>query len=643
MTRPRAFRAKPAAIFRSLRDPWLWLLVAAMVAGGIAAYRVPYSFTLDIGGGPGSRVYDEPYLLSGFNDDPEPDPGTEPPGAFRWAFEEARLVFPGLGRGVYAATLRVATARPGTAPTPSHWRSNGAPLSTIPIGLAPRFYHVLLPSEGPHLDLRMSTPPFGAPGDPRPLAFGADVLHVAALAPAAPAWPVLGWLASSVALAYRLLRRGGIGSRLAAGIGLGLVAVLVWWLAWERLSLTGFAPRLCGVLLAGYLLSSFLSSVLSSLGAAVGLSLAPREARMLTTLVVLAWIIRLGGLLHPQAYTSDLGLHMHNLEGVVRGEIIFTEDLPSEAGGGPAPYPPAQYVMLAPWRLLASTRLLTMAGNTLADSLVIVALGLLLHAAGAPLPEMVFGAALYLFATPLLISLSVGEMANVWGQALVGPLALVILRWQQAPPGRRPDLLMVVAMSVVLLGHFGVFLSLLIFLAAYSGLLLILRGPFLHFATLAGLAVLMVTLLYYGAFMTILVGRGGAGVPFGWGRLRDELAGALGLVGSVGPLLSILGLAGLILLVRDMRLHGTTGAALGPLLVAWCLSTIVSLGSLLWTQQALRWEAFLFPALALCGGVALAGLHRRGRLGMALAYALLGLTCVRGASLWYWQIATYQH
>ncbi|MDQ5852850.1 MAG: hypothetical protein M3380_12440, partial [Chloroflexota bacterium] len=65
--------------------------------------------------------------------------------------------------------------------------------------------------------------------------------------------------------------------------------------------------------------------------------------------------------------------------------------------------------------------------------------------------------------------------------------------------------------------------------------------------------------------------------------------------------------------------------------------------SLLWTQQALRWEAFLFPALALCGGVALAGLHRRGRLGMALAYALLGLTCVRGASLWYWQIATYQH
>jgi hypothetical protein len=132
-------------------------------------------------------------------------------------------------------------------------------------------------------------------------------------------------------------------------------------------------------------------------------------------------------------------------------------------------------------------------------------------------------------------------------------------------------------------------------------------------------------------------------VPFGWGRLRNELAGAFGLAGSVGPLLGLLAPAGLILLVRDMRLRDTIGVALGPLLVAWCLSTIVSLGTLLWTQQALRWEAFLFPALALCGGIALAGLHHHGRLGMAVAYALLGLSCVRGASLWYWQIATYYH
>ena len=63
---------------------------------------------------------------------------------------------------------------------------------------------------------------------------------------------------------------------------------------------------------------------------------------------------------------------------------------------------------------------------------------------------------------------------------------------------------------------------------------------------------------------------------------------------------------------------------LGPLLAAWLGSTAISLGSLLWTRQALRWEAFVFPALAILGGTALAGLHRQGRLGRSVAYALAG-------------------
>ena len=77
--------------------------------------------------------------------------------------------------------------------------------------------------------------------------------------------------------------------------------------------------------------------------------------------------------------------------------------------------------------------------------------------------------------------------------------------------------------------------------------------------------------------------------------------------------------------------------------MAWLGSTALSLGSLLWTQQALRWEAFLFPALAVLGGRALAGLHRQGRIGRGAAYATLTVACLRGAALWYWQIATYQH
>ena len=51
----------------------------------------------------------------------------------------------------------------------------------------------------------------------------------------------------------------------------------------------------------------------------------------------------------------------------------------------------------------------------------------------------------------------------------------------------------------------------------------------------------------------------------------------------------------------------------------------------------------LFPALALCGGVALAELARRGRAGHALAFGLLAVVVVRGAIFWYVQLATYQH
>jgi hypothetical protein len=364
--------------------------------------------------------------------------------------------------------------------------------------------------------------------------------------------------------------------------------------------------------------------------------------RALTVLVILAWAIRLGGLIHPQARTSDLGLHMHNLENLIAGEVIFTEDLPGEAGGGPAPYPPAQYVMLAPWHLLANSEQVIRIGNTLVDSLVIAALWLVLRMAGAPAIAALFAGGLYLFATPLLNAMLVGEMANVWGQALVAPLALLLVCWQQSHAGRRPDLVLGIGMAIGLLGHFGVFLSLLIFLGVYA-LLQFPRGPWLRFAAIVAVALLAMIVLYYSSFATILAERGGVRVPFGWGRLRGALATSFGLAGMVGPLLGLLGLAGLALLLRDMRARVAAGVVLGPLLAAWFCSTLISLGSLLFTQQALRWEAFLFPALALTGGIALAGLHRQGRLGRSTAYALLAVSCVRGAALWYWQIASYQH
>jgi hypothetical protein len=110
----------------------------------------------------------------------------------------------------------------------------------------------------------------------------------------------------------------------------------------------------------------------------------------------------------------------------------------------------------------------------------------------------------------------------------------------------------------------------------------------------------------------------------------------LGWSRRLGPLIPVLGIVGLAQLLRR-------ASTLGLLASAWAGSGVLSVGALIWTLQALRWQAFIFPVFALSGGVALAALDRQGRAGRALAYAMLAVVIVRGAVLWYTQILTYQH
>src|SRR5687768_18190702 len=45
--------------------------------------------------------------------------------------------------------------------------------------------------------------------------------------------------------------------------------------------------------------------------------------------------------------TSDLLLHAHNVQSVMRGDLLLIEKLPD---GTPVPYPPALYLLAAPLR-----------------------------------------------------------------------------------------------------------------------------------------------------------------------------------------------------------------------------------------------------------------------------------------------------
>ena len=215
-------------LWRWLREPWLWLLVAATAVLGSLAYRVPFAYTLDIGGSPpvaancaASDIYDRPYI-EGFNiPDSEYDvPPTQCQAAtvaYRWAFEHARIRLPGVGSGALSAELSTVGLPPTTQPLTSTWTLNDRLLLTLPLSRPRATYHVLLPPRASgDLDLHFQTRAIQPPGDPRSIAFAADALSIATLGSIAPDWRQLGLLCAIVGLSYGSMRRWSLAARWSA-------------------------------------------------------------------------------------------------------------------------------------------------------------------------------------------------------------------------------------------------------------------------------------------------------------------------------------------------------------------------------------------------------------------------------------------
>jgi hypothetical protein len=645
-----AVSAEGRILWRWLREPWLWLLVAATAVLGGLAYRMPFAYTLDIGGSPpvaancaAAAVYDRPYI-EGFN---IPDSEYDVPRgecqnatvAYRWAFEHARVRLPGVGSAALSTRLSTVALPPTTLPMTSTLMLNNTPLLTIPLARPRATYHLLLP---PHtsgdLDLHFQTPAIQPPGDPRSIAFAADALSIATVGSITPDWRQLGLLCAIVGLSYGLMRRWSFAARWAALVGTLVSVTLAVLLVWQRPGLAVSTTQIVSVLVAGYGLSVLLEPLAAGLAYKIRLVTTPFEIRAITALIVVAWLIRVIGLMHPQTFSSDVGLNANNLRGITQGNIIFTEPLPSEAGGGPAPYPPGQYISLMPLRLLSDDLdpLLEVA-NALVDSGAILWLWLILRSSGQPPIAAYFAGATYLFARPLLLSLSTGEMANVWGQALVLPWMLALLLWRQ---GRISDLLLGMTTAIVLLGHFGVLLSLLAFGAALMIIWLAQRDPKIwRLLAIGGAALAGVALLYYTdpELLRAVLDRPAAPLDATSAaqRVGREAGKLLRLDSSIGPLFTLLGLGGLIAAWRRCP-------ALSSLLLAWWLAVLLSWATLLISRQALRWESFIFPAIALGSGILLGELWRRRTIlklsATTATLALLGL----GGVWWIDRLLSYR-
>lgn len=652
-----------------------WQAVALVLTFGLLlwtlAYQVPYTLHLAVGGDMQTRQrnHDAPFLR-GFHAS-EPDSSAtwrwwtlEPGYTYRWTTGAASIAVPGIGGGRWAVALLADSGRPQGLPAASVWQAGTTPPLAVDIPATPRRYHLVgQASPDGTLTLDFATQPYQSPDDPRELGFA---LRSVIIEPAGgglrlPALPVLGSLLTVLLLSYTLARWLVLPLRPALLLLLAGGLLAAGLLASHRMALTLLLPALTGLLVGCWLLALLVR-------AAAFKRWQPAWGAVLA-LVLLAFVLRAGGMLHPHAIFSDHRLNANNLLEVGLGTLYFTEGLPAEAGGGQAPYPPGVYLLLAPALALTppgalptgaitieSRVLVVQLGVALLDSLLIGLLWLLLRRAGSGKAAALCGAALYLAPPPLLASFSIGEYANLGGQALALPVLALLALGGKRDTGST-TLLFGLLVGMALLGHLGVTISLVGVLAAAWVLTLAARllrqpAPLLPLAALTGggtLGALAAALLYYSAppfqaiFAARLVGSTAENSPPAAPlETLGALVGGLFAPGSaLFPLLLLVGLVGVALLWQQR--HSPTRRPLLALLLAWWGGTLLSLGLLLVAQQGVRWQHFLYPALCLGGGVTLAALWRRGRSGQVVALAGLLAIVAYGVERWISQIASYLH
>ena len=667
--------------------PLLALLTSGLLAWS-GAYQVPFTQTLSIGGDLGQqRRYDDAPFFRAINSsepadqvvDPtrpecqgEPTPTglgcliwwwelTERTGRrpYRWTSDETHFVLPGVGPGRYLIELHAVGAPGGT---PVTWESAGGPryTLTIPEGIPRRYY--LLTGSGPNDELRlvMRAQSFTDPSITRELGFVLYALHTQALPTPwrIPAWPQLAWLTLITTTLYLWAIAAGSGLRGAVVLSLLAVVSTTYSLIFHRTALTLFTP---------------LVATLCSLGAMVTVAAAwferrtGREVAAVTALVMAAFTLRVAGMLHPHAIFSDTALQANKLFEASLGRIFLSAGLPSGAGGGMAPYPPALFILLMPFQLFGSedhaTRiLLVQIGSALLDSLVAALIWLLLLRSGLGRRAALFAAALYLLPVAALESFSIGELANLGGQALAMPfLTLLALGFATPHADRRfwSLTLLTLTLTMALVAHSGVTLSVGAFVAAAWAMALIsrlLRRPWpispWRLGLVAAISLSFVLMSYYSA--PIYLERIFSGVQSSsMGRSMSAVVGetGLGLLGVIPPhararplptLLSLSAMAGLVLLWVAPGQHAGR-MRLRALLAAWWVATLLTQGLLLVAEQGVRWALFLYPALALTAGPLLAALWSRGRAGRLVAALLLAAIVIVGLSQWIVQLRDYKH
>ena len=561
---------------------WMWL-------------RPLQPLSVDIGGDlrSGLRDLDGSYVRGFWPSEPRPWHPSQGP-ALRWSDARWAVMWPHTGTGLWKAQLRIdLSGRPATEPATVTWESPPAGQSVLPP--SPRIYTMLVRTtntDSPTIRATVNT--FRVSNDSRALGIALTQIRLDAINRSTPGLGFVWWLVCLGWGAWLLRHHTWL------GIAISLLATLCMgafptWVALHTES---------GLMLT---LAAFAISV-------VAWHLRPSQWLTIQALVVLCWG-QLLALWSPWLISSDIGMHVRMLKQVLSGSLLFTAQLPCEAGAYTSPYPPAVYVLLSPFALLSNDAdylpLLMMTAAMLCNAGAVWYMADVLFSRPGLANYRIWFVVVACVNFPLFRATHIGEMSNAIAHGLV---TLACISWLDQ---RQRIWVPVTLTSVALLAHTGNSITLSMML----GILAILHVVrYRHIPTWRRLVTLAipvgVTLLYYANF-THLIGQapGYAGCP-PESTLFSRLSSLVHVVPFVLVTFAVVG----IVWVRDYPQFVAMLAGFGAALVSIAMLTV--------STQTVRWGISVIPFLAIPIAYLMVRMWRHGTAGRVLSITSL--------SAWIW-------
>ena len=701
----------------ALRDRRLALSLCCFALLLLLAAQAPLRYHINVGqaDGPGS---DLPFVADFF------PPEQNDLGDFRWTMDRSTIWLPGVGERSLQVVLKVFPVNEEVArrgPREIEVWVAGRLFGRLPVRPAGAVYRFILPppnaAGNQAIELRSAT--ILPTGDARAIGTPVDALSIASgggpLLPALPS--TLSWIGAAL-LAWLALRRAGFAApttqlilapglllagvaalldplRFAFGGGPALVALAFGWLlvllldaAAPALLTAGLALaaiigglRLAGVELDDHvvlvapllLLGAGLRAPVAALRWRLGVQIAPAAWRWLVLIALLVFAMRYGGKIYPESMPGDIGFHSNRLGDVERGMVLLL----SLNRGVYFPYPPALYLLLAPFSLLGAARpVILQLGGALLDAfspfLVYAIAARALCSSSRRRPSArgprfaVLAAGIYSFSAAGFMTTWWNFSTHIFTQfAHLLLIAALVLLWhpisedrgwrmeESDPPSsilHPPSsilVVLVVLQSLVYLGHFGFWINMSLLGAIGLAALLVAawrgRANWALFRTLLiafVAAEAFAALFFYSGYaelflaqiramasggLTGLAGRAPVDRAILWRTLWDS-----GFRVHFGFFPLPLALCGLVLFWRR-RIAVLWTLMAGTFVIALLFAALPFVsGSTLST----RWLMFSAWAIAVCAAASAELLWRSGRAGRIIVVAAGGYVVWVTASMW---------